>query len=123
MTLKRILIGLSIVLVLLIAIVVGIGLLTPNEKSGTRSMTMSVGDRTLIVGGQYKEMTQESLADGIKITVDGHEITLGADQLEVDGKTQVLEPGQDVQVTVDDKGAVSVKVVSSDAGGTTHAAQ
>ena len=34
-------------------------------------------------------MTQESLADGMKIIVDGHEITIGADQLEVDGKTQV----------------------------------
>jgi hypothetical protein len=123
MTLKRILIGLGIVLALLIAIVAALGFLTPDENSVSQTVSMTVGSRTVTIGGHYKDMTQESLADGIKITVDDHEITVGADQLEVDGKTQVLEPGQDVEVLVDDKGAVSVKVVHSDAGGPAHAPQ
>jgi hypothetical protein len=112
---KRLLIGLGIVLALLIAIVFAIGLWTPDEGSITQTISMTVGDRTITVGGHYKNMTQESVADGIKFIIDGHEITLSADQLTVDGKTQVLEPGQDVEVLVDDKGAVSVKVVGSDA--------
>ncbi len=120
---KRILIGLGIVLALVIAIVFAVGFWTPDENSVTQSVSMTVGERTLTVGGHYKSMTQESLADGIKIVVDGHEITVSADQLTVDGKTQVLEPDQDVEVLVDAKGAVSVKIVRSDAAGPTHAPQ
>jgi autotransporter translocation and assembly factor TamB len=112
---KRILIGLGIVLALLIAIVFAIGFWTPDENSVIQTMSMTVGDRTVTVGGHYKGMTQESLADGIKVMVDGHEITLSADQLTVDGKTQVLEPGQDVEILVDADGKVSVKLVNSDA--------
>jgi hypothetical protein len=119
--LKKALIGLGIVLALLIAIVVAIGSLTPDDTSVSQTLSLTVGNRTVTVGGHYKDLTQESLADGMKITVDGHEITVGPDQLEVDGKTQVLEPGQDVAIDVDEKGAVSVKVVSS--GGPAHAAQ
>ena len=121
--LKRILIGLGIVLVLLIALVVVAGYWTPDEKSVTQTMSMTVGSRTVTVGGHYKNMTQESLADGIKVTIDGHVIIVSADQLTVDGKTQVLEPGQDVEVLVDDKGVVEVKLVRSDAGAPAHTPQ
>ena len=121
--LKRILIGLGIVLVLLIALVVVAGYWTPDEKSVTQTMSMTVGSRTVTVGGHYKNMTQESLADGIKVIIDGHVIIVTADQLTVDGKTQVLEPGQDVEVLVDAEGVVSVKLVSSDAGAPANAPQ
>jgi autotransporter translocation and assembly factor TamB len=114
--LKRILIGLGIVLVLLFAIVFAIGFWTPDESSVAQTMSVTVGNRTVTVGGHYKNMTQETLADGIKVTVDGHVVVINDDQLTVDDKTQVLEPGQDVEVLVDKKGAVSVKIVSSDAG-------
>ena len=113
MWLKRILIGLCLVLVLLI--VLAVGYWTPDQNSVSQAMSMTVGDRTVTVGGHYKSMTQESLADGIKVVVDGHEITLSADQLTVDGKTQVLDPGQDVEILVDANGVVSVKLVASDA--------
>lgn len=121
--LKRILIGLGIVLMLLIALVVVAGYWTPDEKSVTQTMSMTVGSRTVTVGGHYKDMTQETLADGIKVVIDGHVIIVSADQLTVDGKTQVLEPGQDVEVLVDAEGVVSVKLVSSDAGAPAHAPQ
>ena len=121
--LKRILIGLGIVLALLIALVVVAGYWTPDEKSVTQTISMTVGSRTVTVGGHYKDMTQETLADGIKVTIDGHVIIVSADQLTVDGKTQVLEPGQDVEVLVDAEGVVSVKLVSSDAGAPANAPQ
>jgi autotransporter translocation and assembly factor TamB len=121
--LKRILIGLGIVLVLLIALVVVAGYWTPDEKSVTQTVSMTVGSRTVTVGGHYKDMTQESLADGIKVTIDGHVIIVSADQLTVDGKTQVLEPGQDVEVLVDAEGVVEVKLVRSDAGAPAHTPQ
>ena len=63
--LKRILIGLAIVLVLLVGILFAIGFWTTDESSVTQTMSMTVGNRTVTVGGHYKEMTQESLADGI----------------------------------------------------------
>jgi urease beta subunit len=111
--LKRLLIGLAIALVLLLAILFAIGFWTLDEDSVTQTMSMSMGDRTLTVGGHYKNMTQESLADGIKVVIDGHEIVVTGDQLTVDGNTQVLEPGQDVEVLVDKDGKVSVKLVAS----------
>ena len=111
--LKRILIGLAIVVVLLIGILFAIGFLTPDEGSVTQTMSMTVGSRTVTVGGHFKDMTQESLAAGIKVVIDGHEIVVTGDQLTVDGKTQVLEPGQNVEVLVDKDGKVSVKLVAS----------
>ena len=45
--------------------------------------------------------------------VDGHKILVSGDQLTVDGKTQVLEPGQDVDIMVGKNGDLSVKVVAS----------
>jgi FtsP/CotA-like multicopper oxidase with cupredoxin domain len=121
--LKRILIGLGIVLALLIALVLVAGYWGPDEGPVTQTMSMTVGNRTVTVGGHYKNMTQESLANGIKVVVDAHVIVVSADQLTVDGKTQVLEPGQDVEVLVDEKGAVSVKLVSSGAGSAADAPQ
>jgi hypothetical protein len=111
--LKRILIGLGLVLALLIAIVFAIGFWSPDEGSVTQAISITVGSRTVTVGGHYKDMTQESLADGIKVVIDGHVIIVTADQLTVDGNTQVLEPGQDVEVLVDKDGKVSVKLVAS----------
>jgi hypothetical protein len=120
--LKRILIGGGIVLALLIALVIVAGYWGGGGGPGTQTMSMTVGNRTVIVGGHYKTMTQESLADGVKVTVDGHEILVSGDQLTVDGKTQVLEPDQDVEIMVDESGAVSVKLVGSE-GGAANAAQ
>ena len=121
--LKRILIGLGIVLVLLIGILFAIGFLTPDEGSVMQTMSMTVGNRTVTVVGHYKDMTQESLADGIKAVIDGHVIIVTGDHLTVDGNTQVLEPGQDVEVLVDKDGKVSAKLVRSDAGAPANAPQ
>ena len=115
--LKRILIGAGIVLVLVIAIV----LLVSHWGGGSngpvnQTISLTVGAHTVTIGGHYKEMTQESMADGMNILVDGHEITINADQLTIDGKMQVLEPGQDVDISVNEKGAVEVMVVHADTG-------
>jgi hypothetical protein len=120
---RRILIGASLVLVLLIALVLVIGSLSVEQGPATQSMSMTVGERTVTVSGHYKSMTQESLADGVKIVVDGHEILVSGDQLTLDGKTQVLESDQDVEILVDEKGALSVKFVSADSGSSADAAQ
>ena len=111
--LKRILLGAGIVFVLLVALVLAAGYWSVDEGSVTQSMSMTVGGRTVTVGGHYQNMTQESLADGIKVTVDGHEIVVSDGQLTVDGKTQLLEPDQDVEVLVGKDGAVEIKLVAS----------
>jgi hypothetical protein len=110
---KRILTGLGCVLVLLVALVLAAGYLSVDEGSVSQSLSMTVGGRTVTVSGRYKTVTQESLADGVKVKVDGHEIVVGADQLTVDGKTQVIEPGQDVEITVGENGDLAVTVVAS----------
>ena len=75
---------------------------------------MSVGQRTITVS-HYKDMTQETLADGVKIVVDGHVITATPDAITIDGKTQTFDPTQDVEITVDENGAVQAKTLSADA--------
>jgi hypothetical protein len=107
--LKKGLIGLGAVLALLIAIVVTVGYLTPSGPP-TQALTMTVGSRSVTVAGHYKDLTQESTPDGIKVVVDGHEIAVSQDQLTMDGKTQVLEPDQNVMIYVDEKGVVDVKL-------------
>jgi hypothetical protein len=101
------------VLALVLAILFVIGFWTTDEGSVTQTMSLTVGARTVTVGGHFKNMTQETLADGIKVKIDGHEIVVTGDQLTVDGNTQVLEPGQNVEVLVDKDGKVSVKLVAS----------
>jgi hypothetical protein len=90
MWLKRILIGLGIVAALVIAIVLVVGYWAPSGEV-SKTMSVDVGDHTVTIGGKYKNVTQESMADGMDIKVDGHEIAINADQLTVDGKIQVLE--------------------------------
>ena len=69
--LKRILIGLGIVLVLLIGLVLVAGHWGAEQGGGgTQSLSMTVGGRTVTVGGHYQSMTQESLADGVKVVID-----------------------------------------------------
>ena len=113
--LMRILSAVSIVLALVIVIVLVIGRLGTGEDA-TQSLVMAVGNRTVTVGGHFKDMTQESIADGIKIVVDDHEVAVSGDQLSVDGKTEILEPDQDVRVFVAKNGDLRVKVVREDQG-------
>jgi len=42
--------------------------------------------------------------------------TKAAVKLTIDGKTQVLEPDQNIEIWVDETGKVSVKVVHAEAG-------
>src|ERR1700745_3545588 len=107
MSLEQILIGLGIALALIVAIVLVGGHWSPGEQPEVaKAISIEVGDHPGWVQGNHKNLTQESMADGMDIKVDGHEIAINADQLSVDGKTQVLEAGQDIEVAVDDKGAI-----------------
>jgi hypothetical protein len=108
--LMRILVGLGLILALVIVIVVVIDNIGTSDDS-TQAIAMTVGNRTVTVAGHYKDMTQESVADGIKVIVDGHEILVTTDQLSVDGKMETLEPDEDVTVYVAKTGDVQVKVV------------
>ena len=110
--LKWLLIALSLVIILMIAIVAGLGMMT--SKQGKEVRHISVGQRTVTVS-HYKNLTQETTADGVKIVVDGHTITATADAITIDGKAQTFYPTQDVEITIDEKGAVQAKTLSADA--------
>jgi len=108
--LMRILAAVGIVLALVIVIVFVVGRLGTNDDA-TQALALAVGNRTINVAGHFKDMTQETIADGIKIVVDDHEVVVSSDQLSVDGKTQILEPGQDVMLYVGKDGGLQVKVM------------
>ena len=118
--LMRILAVLGIVLALVIVFVLVIGNWGKSGKT-TQALSMSVGNRTVMVAGHYKDMTQESMSDGIKVVVDGHEISIAEDQLTVDGKVEVLEPDQDVMIYVAEDGKVQVKLVHESEGASEEA--
>ena len=53
--------------------------------------------------------------------MDGHEVVVTDDQLSVDGKTEVVEPDQDVMVYVGEDGKVQVKLVHESEGASEEA--
>jgi hypothetical protein len=98
-------IALALGLVILIVVLIGnVG----SGGDGREVTALTVGSRTVIVDGYYETLSQESIADGIKIIVEGHEIMVTADQLSVDGAAQVLEPEENVTVAVSKNGAINV---------------
>ena len=110
--LKWLLIALSLVIMLVIAIIAGLGMLASEQGKEVRHI--SVGQRTITVS-HYKNLTQETTADGVKIMVDGHTIIATADAITIDGKAQTFDPTQDVEITIDEKGAVQAKTLGADA--------
>ena len=118
--LMRILVSLGIILALVIAIVLVIGNLGTGEDS-TQALSMTVGNRTITVAGHYENLTQESMPDGIKVKIDGHEVSVSSDQLAVDGKVEVIEPDQDVMVYVGKDGKVTVSLVQEEEGASEEA--
>jgi hypothetical protein len=110
--LKGLLIALGLVVVLVFAIIAALGLLTSDKGKEVRHI--SIGQRTITVS-HYKDLTQETTADGVKIVVDGHTVTATPDAIAIDGKAQTFDPTQDVEITVDETGAVQAKTLSADA--------
>jgi len=110
--LKGLLIALGLVVVLVFAIIAALGVLTSDKGKEVRHI--SVGQRTITVS-HYKNLTQETTAEGVKIVVDGHVIAANPDAITIDGKPQTFDPTQDVEITIDEAGAVQAKSVSADA--------
>ena len=105
----RTLAAVGIMLALVIVIVFIVGRLGTSDDP-TQALALAVGNRTINVAGHFKDMTQETIADGIKIVVDNHEVVVSSDQLSVDGKTQFLEPNQDVMLYMGKDGRLQVKI-------------
>ena len=110
--LKGLLVALGLVVVLVVAIVAALGLLTSDKGKEVRHI--SIGQRTITVS-HFKNLTQETTADGVKIVADGHTITATQDAIVIDGKQQGFDPAQDVEVNIDETGAVQAKTLSADA--------
>ena len=111
--LKGLLIALGLVVVLVVGIIAALGLLTSDKGKEVRHN--SIGQRTITVS-HFKNLTQETTADGVvKIVADGHTITATQDAITIDGKPQNFDPTQDVEVSIDETGAVQAKSLSADA--------
>jgi hypothetical protein len=113
--LTQILIGTGVVLALLVILVVMAG--NWGSSAPSQTVEMSFGTHLVTVKGLYKDLTQETIAEGLLIAVDGNEITVNDAQITAAGLTHVLEPGQNVEILVDEKGTVEVKMAEPDAGG------
>jgi hypothetical protein len=109
---KGLLIALGLVAVLVVVIIAGLGMF--GSEPGKEVRHISIGQRTITVS-HYKNLTQEATADGVRIVVDGHTIVATTDALTIDGKPQTLDPTQDVEIGVDESGAVQAKQLSADA--------
>lgn len=115
--LAKILIGIGAVFALLLIILVGLGNWGSSAPE-SQAVEMSFGNHLVTVKGHYKDFSQDLLADGLIVAVDGHKITVTGDQVIVaGGVTHDLEPDQSVEIRVDEKGAVHVSVEAPDEGG------
>jgi len=109
---KGLLIALGVVAVLVFAIIAGLGML--GSSGGKEVRHISMGQRTITVS-HYKNLTQETTADGVRIMVDGHTIVATNDAITIDGTVQTFDPTQDVEIAVDESGAVQAKTLAADA--------
>ena len=100
------LIGLGAVVLLVLAMLAGLGMLTDSAEQEVRHI--SVGQRTITIS-HYKEMRQDSIADGVKIVADGHVITATPDAITVDGKPVAIDASQDVEILIDEKGNLEAR--------------
>jgi hypothetical protein len=108
---KGLLIGLGLVVVLVFVIIAALGMIGSDKGKEVRHI--SIGQRTITVT-HFKNLTQETTADGVKIVVDGHTIIATADAISIDGKAQNFDPAQDVDITIDESGALQAKQLSAD---------
>ena len=106
------LIALGLIVVLVFVIIAALGMF--GSDGGKEVKHISVGQRTITVS-HYKNLTQETMADGVRIVVDGHTIVATTDAITIDGQPQTIDPTQDVEITVDEAGTVQAKTLSADA--------
>lgn len=76
----------------------------------SRTVEASFGDHLVTVKGHYKDLTQDTLAEGLLIIVDGQKIAVTNDQVTAAGLTHALQPNQGIDILVNEKGEVEVKV-------------
>ena len=109
---KGLLIALGVVALLVFVIIASLGMLDSDQGKEVRHI--SIGQRTITVS-HYKNLTQETTADGVRIMVDGHNIVATTDAITIDGQAQTFDPAQDVEITVDEAGVIQAKTFSADA--------
>jgi hypothetical protein len=109
--LKGMLIALGLVAVIAVGIVASLGLLSSDKGHEVRHI--SVGQRTISVS-HYKDFTQETTADGVKMVVDGHTISATPEEITIDGAEQTIAPDQDVVIVVDEAGKITAKVATAE---------
>ena len=100
------LIALGLVAVLVVAMLTGLGMFSDAPEKEVRHI--SVGERTITIS-HYKDMTQEMLAEGVKVVADGHVILATRESILVDGKPLDIDPRQDVEILIDEKGNLEAK--------------
>ncbi len=54
-------------------------------------------------------MTQEIVAEGVKVVADGHVILATTESILVDGKPLDIDPRRDVEILIDEDGNVDAK--------------
>jgi hypothetical protein len=109
--LKGMLIALGLVAVIAVGIVASLGLLSSDKGHEVRHI--SVGQRTISVS-HYKDFTQETTADGVKMVVDGHTISATPEEITIDGAEQTIAPDQDVVIVVDEAGKITATAATAE---------
>ena len=106
---KWALIALGIFVLLVVAMLAGLGVFNDAPEKEVRHI--SVGERTISVS-HYKDMTQEIVAEGVKVVADGHVILATPESIVVDGKALDFDPQSDVEILIDEKGDLQTKAVA-----------
>lgn len=106
---KWALIALGLVVVLVLAMLGLLGAFNDSPEKEVRHI--SVGERTISIS-HYKDMTQEIVAEGVKVVADGHVILATTESILVDGEPLEIDPDSDVEITIDEEGKLEARAVA-----------
>lgn len=109
---RRLFFTLALIVLLLIAGVVVLVKLTGGDRPSSARTSVEVGGRTVTLGGYYRSSSQSATEDGIRVTVDQHEIVAARNgQVTIDGKAQQVGDFKELGIWITEQGAIETKVV------------
>jgi hypothetical protein len=108
---KRMLMFVGGLTLLIAALLVVIAMLDSGQQSGVRQ-SISFGDRTISLSGDYQNSSSETFGGGSKITLDGEEVLVSRDGIvTIDGKPQSFGDFKELRLDVED-GVITPSVVT-----------
>lgn len=85
-----------------------------TQLSDPSLVSMVIAGHTIRILGHHKSVIPEPVPAGIKLLVDNQIIIAQGDQVTTNGKVQTIRQGEDIDIWIDEKGAIETKLITRD---------